>query len=347
MKTLGLVLLLALAGPLGAAGPTLQISVDPRTELLTTVQLLSAEVALTPFPSPYILELYHYFHAFRQHPAVQTLRALMSQHPWPDVYHYAVLCLSPPPDLAWQLPLAGTATGDLLGAALLEDWVVALRGFADQSQFARFYAQHQPYYLHLVDRVEKELRGRDLLGPLEAYYGMQLREYHLVLSPLLHQGGFGPRLPVGDGDYLGYSIVGPDAMGGQGPTYSYTHLRTLVWHEFGHSFVNPLIAARREQLQARVELFVPLQARMVEEGYPTWESCVNEHLIRAITARLLARAEGEEEGRRAAEAEARHGFAYVPALYELLGEYETRRDAYPSIPAFLPRLLAVFGNGDP
>ncbi|MCC7262688.1 MAG: DUF4932 domain-containing protein [Candidatus Latescibacteria bacterium] len=347
MKTLALVLLLALAGPLRAASPTLQVAVDPRTELLTTVQLLSSEVALTPYPSPYLFELYRYFQPCRQHPAVQILRTLMSQHPWPDVYHYVVLCLSPPPELEWQLRPAGSTTGDLLGTPLLDDWVAALRDFADQSQFNRFFAQQTPFYYHLVGQVEKELQGRDLLGPLEAYYGMRLREYRLVLSPLLHRGGFGPRLPVGEGEYLGYSIVGPDAMGSQGPTYSFQHLRELVWHEFGHSFINPLIAGRSEEVQARVELYVPLQPRMASNGYPTWESCVNEHLIRAITARLLRQAEGDEAGERAAEAEARQGFAYVPALYHRLEEYERDPAAYPSIPAFLPRLLAVFGNEGP
>ncbi len=342
MKKLGFVLLLALAAPLRAEGPALQVAVDPRTELLTTVQLLSNDVALTRYPSPYLFELYRYFHPFRQHRAVKLLHALMSQHPWPDLYHYVVLCLSPPPELAWQLPPAGSAEGQLLGAPLLEEWVAALRDFADQSQFKRFFTRQTPFYYHLVEQVDKELKGEDLLGPLESYYGMELREYHLVLSPLLHQGGFGPRLPVDEEDYLGYSIVGPDGLAGNQTTYSLRHLRQLVWHEFGHSFINPLTAARREQLQAKVELFIPLQARMAENGYPTWESCVNEHLIRAITARLLARAEGDETGERAAEAEARQGFAYVPALYRRLEEYETHPAAYPNVPAFLPRLLEVF-----
>lgn len=341
MKRLGFLLLLALAAPLQAA-PPLQVAVDPRTELLTTVQLLSNDVALTPYQSPYLYALYRYFFPFRQHRAVQLLHSLMSQRPWPDLYHYLVLCLSNPPELAWQLPPAGTAEENLLGGQVMEDWVVALRDFADQSQFERFFAQQKPFYYHLVEQVDKKLKGEDLLGPLEEYYGMELREYHLVLSPLLHQGGFGPRLPLGEGEFLGYSIVGPDGMAGNQPTYSLHHLRELVWHEFGHSFVNPLTAGHRDQLRATLHRFVPLAARMEKTGYPTWESCVNEHLIRAITARLMLRVLGEEAGRQAVQEEVNRGFVYVPALCRRLAEYETQRAAYPNLAAFLPQLLAVF-----
>lgn len=341
MKGPGFLLLLALAAPLRAA-PPLQVAVDPRTELLTTVQLLSADVALTPYPSPYLYELYRYFHPFRQHRAVQLLHELMSQRPWPDIYHYLVLCLADPPGLEWRLPLAGSPEEDLLGGQMLQDWVEALRDFADQSQFERFFAQQTPFYYHLVEQVDKKLKGEDLLGPLEDYYGMELREYHLVLSPLLHRGGFGPRLPVGEEEYLGYSIVGPDGMAGATPTYSFRHLRELVWHEFGHSFVNPLIAGRRDQLRNTLRCFVPLAEQMEKTGYPTWDSCVNEHLIRAITARLLCRVVGEEAGQQAVQEELSRGFVYVPALCRRLEEYEHQRAAYPNLAAFLPQLLAVF-----
>ena len=342
MKGPRFLLLLALAAPLRAEAPVLQVAVDPRTELLTTVQLLSGEVALTRYQSPYLYELYRYFFPFRQHPAVRLLRALMAEHPWPDLYHYLVLCLSNPPELAWQLQLAGTAEENLLGGQAMEHWVNALRNFADQSQFERFFAQQTPFYYHLVEQVGKKLKGEDLLGPLEEYYGMELREYHLVLSPLLHRGGFGPRLPIGEGEYQGYSIVGPDGMTGSQPTYSLHHLRELVWHEFGHSFINPLTAARHEQLRATVDHFVPLIARMEKTGYPTWDSCVNEHLIRAITARLMFRVVGEEAGRQDVQEEMSSGFVYVPALCRRLEEYERQRAAYPNLAAFLPQLLAVF-----
>jgi hypothetical protein len=229
-----------------------------------------------------------------------------------------------------------------LGRQIIEEWAEALGDFADQSQFERLFSQQQPFYYHLVEQVNKKLKGEDLLGPLEEYCGMELGEYHLVLSPLLHRGGFGPRLPLNGEGYAGYAIVGPDGMAANTPTYSFAHLRELVWHEFGHSFVNPLIAGRRAQLRDTLYRFAPLAEQMEKNGYPTWESCVNEHLIRALTARLLGRAVSDEAGQQAAQTEQNHGFAYVPALCRQLAEYETQRAAYPNLAAFLPRLLAVF-----
>gem|GEM_PF-4328697 len=153
MKRLAVLLLLCGAAPLDAGRKTLSVAVDPRLELLTTVQLLSAEVSLTPYQSPYLYELLRCFFPFRQHRAVHLLHSLMSQHPWPDVYHYIALCLSDPPGLKWQLDPGGSAEEALLGREALHAWVNALRSFAEESQFERFFAGQTPFYYRLVEAV--------------------------------------------------------------------------------------------------------------------------------------------------------------------------------------------------
>jgi hypothetical protein len=52
--------------------------------------------------------------------------------------------------------------------------------------------------------------------------------------------------------------------------------------------------------------------------------------------------EGAEAGRRAAQAEASRGFAWTSDLAGLLGEYEARRNQYPTLDSFAPRLVEFF-----
>lgn len=58
-------------------------------------------------------------------------------------------------------------------------------------------------------------------------------------------------------------------------------------------------------------------------GYTRWLDCANEHIIRAIVARLARHHLGPEVGNRALREESGRGFRYIQALSRRLEEYET------------------------
>ena len=85
----------------------------------------------------------------------------------------------------------------------------------------------------------------DYITPLETYYGRKQRSYGFVLALLL-PGNVGLRLPAGDGLDV-YSVFGPMDLRDGIPSFGSTeHLRGMIWHEFGHSFSNPVVSRHKE-----------------------------------------------------------------------------------------------------
>jgi hypothetical protein len=127
------------------------------------------------------------------------------------------------------------------------------------------------------------------------------------------------------------------------PSYgSAEYLRGMVWHEFGHSFSNPVVSRHQEDWEPYAALFEPLREAMGRQAYRQWSSCVIEHVNRAHVARITRQALGDAAAEAVLGEEERHGFRYIRALYRRLEEYEAARDKYPSMDDFGVRLLSVF-----
>lgn len=81
---------------------------------------------------------------------------------------------------------------------------------------------------------------------------------------------------------------------------------------------------------------------MKQRAYANWETCVNEHIIRAITARLIYLHQGQSAYDEVIANERVNGFYYVPALCESLVNYENSRDTYPTLESYYPELINIF-----
>jgi hypothetical protein len=328
--------------------PNLAITVDPRLELLAVVQSLSdyeqRTGLITDLDFAYKQKVAQVFGPYREHAAVNMFDELSQAGFSFDGPPYVMLFLSSPPELDVQIPFPAYAAQRAGGMEKLEAFVAALRDFARESDFMQFYTEHTGFYQEIAAGVEALVNPGDL-ALLEEYYGMRQHSYNIILVPLFHAGGFGPRLAREDGTFDVYSINGPHTLDGDLLTFgSPEDFRQLIWHEFSHSFINPLVEQAWEEIKPYSGLYAPIEKKMRKQAYEEWQSAVNEHLIRAITARLAAREFGPEAGRRALETDRRLGFRYIDALADRLVEYEANRDRYPTLESFIPRLLAVFAE---
>jgi hypothetical protein len=224
----------------------------------------------------------------------------------------------------------------------VEAFLAALRDFTRETHFMSFYTSHADFYATLTGQVEKMIDPAGLTM-LEDYYGMQQHSYNIILVPLFHPGGFGPRIPAGNGVFDVYSINGPQGVSGDIPNFGGANdYRELIWHEFGHSFINPLTEANNDLVFPYENLANPIARKMKRMAYTNWETIVNEHVIRAITTRLVAQMDGKEAGRILLETERSKGFRYIDVLAERLKEYETNRGEYPTLESFYRRLMEVW-----
>jgi hypothetical protein len=178
---------------------------------------------------------------------------------------------------------------------------------------------------------------------------MKQYSYHLILSPLYHDGGFGPRVDRENGLSAIYSIIGPSGMNAQKhPTFGAPRdLGYLIWHEFSHPFVNPLTEQYLNDVNQYQSLYQPLAKDTIQFAYGNWAGTVSEHIVRAVTVRLAARELGDAKGQACLDDERGHGFVYIDLLVERLKHYEKQRHRYPSFNDFYPELIKGFAEAKP
>ena len=319
------------------------VGTDPRIELMTVVQVLAGYFLVTPYDTWYKQEVETHFRSHANHPAVTLFKKLSDQRfnfsTVPDV----ILRYSPPPALQPRMPIPSGLSQAAGGPEMLETFIEALRDFAIQSDFQSFYAQHQAFYSKLADRTRGPVST--VVDKLERYTGSPIRNGGVVLGPLLHDGGFAAFYDLPNGSSEAWALIGPNPpVEGMAQFGDAARLEDLVAHEFGHLIVNPLTEAHAGAVAASEALFEPVKEAMHRNGYATWKTTVDEHIIHAITSRLAAISRGEVAAQAAAADSVKRGFIYVPILVDRLKKYESQRERYPTLASFYPELLKAFAQ---
>ncbi|HKR02855.1 MAG TPA: DUF4932 domain-containing protein [Pyrinomonadaceae bacterium] len=328
-----------------AARRELKITVDPRIELLSVVQSLTDYFLINKDDTSYRRAVEKHFATFKNHPAVKLFSQMWRKGFNFQVPPSAMLYLSNPPELKLQRPFTDEIIKRAGGPERLDQFLQTLRDFARASDFNSFYRANKKSYERMVDGVRAKARTLDYIYVLESYYRIRQHSYHVMLMPLAQELGFGVNLKRDDGRLDLYQMIGRSAVKDGFPLFGQggeITLQNLVWHEFSHSFVNPLSEKHRETLAKYATLYAPISKQMSEQAYSDWEHAVNEHVIRALTSRLAALEISTEVGERELQADKQRGFIYIEALAERLKEYESQPGKYPTFADFYPRLIEVF-----
>lgn len=322
------------------------IKVDPRIELLAVVQFLSGYDEryrlITNFDFPYKQDVREYFSAFKNHSAVKLFDRMSADGFSFDAPPAAMLYLSKPPELTIELPFTEYLSKRAGGAERLNKFVELLRDFAEETEFVAFFKAHRGTFRQIAANAQSQMGGINYAQTLQDYYGMSQNSYNIILAPLF-TGGYGPRIERSGGKSDIYNILGPmnteDGLPAFGSEESFRH---IAWHEFSHSFVNPTTAKFSREIDQYETLYKPIAAKMKGQAYGNWQTCVNEHIVRAVTTRLAYREIGPEASEQALRSEKNRGFAYVQALCDSLASYEEQRDTYPTLVDYYPELIKVF-----
>ncbi len=325
----------------------LQIVVDPRIELLAVVQSLgdygSKTGLITTFDFSYKREVADYFRPFGKERAVEIFGE-MSGHGFNfDAPPTAMLFFSDPPEILPRHPVPEEILERAGGREKLDEFMGALREFAKKSDFMKFYESRREWYARIAGCAQDSIHG-DYVRMLENYYGMTQASYTIILAPLV-TGGFGPRVEVMPGHYSLYNICGPIGMQDSLPNFgTVENFRHIAWHEFSHSFVNPATDRFGKDVDRYSGLFDRISDEMHGMAYSNWRTCVNEHIVRAVTTRLTYREAGKAAGDASMRRERGRGFAYIRELCSALEDYENRRERYATFVDFYPKLVDVFAE---
>ena len=315
----------------------LHISIDPRMEILSAIQLLTYHPGQDR-NLPYSKDMLNYFEPFLSLEAATMTSALMQEYGFGrDAPVSFMLYLSQPLELEQQIEFAYHLKERSGGGDNLEQYRGAIKQFAETSNFEAFWNSKIPYYNQILDLTIANIGERDLVMVLEDYFNDTKDGFNIIIIPSF-SGGVGASITDADGKEKIYACFQDGA-----------DLFYLVWHEFGHSYVNPVTAKYHDRLEPLDNLFEPIMSLMGRQGYINSETCVNEHVIRAVGVRLYELHLGSQQAKALLEKELLEGFIYIEPLIEKLKEFENQRDKnnvtflefYPELLNVLDSLLSI------
>ena len=204
-KFIGVILILCLtqglakaAQPIERSVGKLQISIDPRMELLATVQLLSNYPVINRDLS-YSKEILTYFEPFSSQEAVLLTNSLLQNHGFSyDAPVTFMLYLSQPPELEPQIKFSDYLLKRSGEGNNLERYRKSIKEFVETSNFEVFWNSKTSYYNQILDMTIADMGGKDLVKTMEDYFNETKESYNIVISPAF-RGGYGPRISDADG----------------------------------------------------------------------------------------------------------------------------------------------------
>lgn len=300
---------------------TLSICVDPRIELLTVIQSFVSKYHgnLTRYDLTYKEHAREFFSAVEDHFAVNLFEEIIADGSISNAYPTLMLYLSAPPELRLLSKPPESVERALLGESKMKEFIAAMCDFAKTGNFEHFMNEQAAFFERICQEVKEVVSSESTVQVLEDYFGWRENSYNLILSPLLHHGGYGLRLSREDGKLDLYSIIGPIGAELGHPRFLGSEGLEYIWHEFSHSFVNPVTPEFRGKFTEFESLYTPIAEEMNRQGYRSWEICLNEHIIRAITTRLAYREFGGEAGDSAPEKERGRSFEYGGSFVRVSG----------------------------
>lgn len=305
----------------------LRISIDPRLELLAVIQYTSGS-KMARRGGSYAEAIGEWFAEYQTHPVMQRLRD-MEQYGY--TYDLPVSCFLRFEDCSLhKLSYDWEQTSETMNlqrleyvaeAGSLEEFYDLVRNFALMSDFAGFFASQSDYFRLRVDEAANALdQHPDMIAHMVDWYGYSHASHNLVISPLAN-GGYGPALADIEGRIHAFCVADIDFS-----NCTEADLRPIshwFFHEFSHSYVNPLVAGYWSMFESGEDIYELLQDK-IDHAYSSWWIIVAEHLVRVNDHRLGELYFNLEAGK-ALQSEIDSGFIFIRAAYDAIRQYEEER----------------------
>jgi Domain of unknown function (DUF4932)/Bacterial Ig-like domain len=339
---------------LGAATTTaiaqeVTVRVDPRVELLSIVFRLAGNPEYGKGRvQVYTTAVEKHFGKFRGHDAV-TIAAGMRRSSGVsyDAVAGMAVHLKDVKSLELAVPLDPWPTAldrRWTSKEDVETFLAAVRRFRDETTFAEFFAEQKPLYDLAVKRMEGVLAMDAGFDWFERFFGTKpTAEFTLALGMLNGGQCYGPRVVMPDQSERLYCILGVWQTDAEGKPEFTRDMLGIVAHEFCHSFVNPLMDRHEKRFEpAGTGIYPMFKEAMTRQAYATWQIMFKESVVRAAVIRYLNATRGPEAVQAEESLQRKLSFLWVPKLAELLATYEQDREAYPTLEAFVPKVVEFF-----
>jgi Domain of unknown function (DUF4932) len=322
------------------------LSIDPRIELTYTLAILGGYPLINPNAMPYKSEILAHFERFRNDPFPQQfIRKVMA----PNIDDATFFMLNLNEKLEPMPSINQHLVEKLGGIDSVQAMANTLKLFCERANYAQFFNSQKAFFQTVLQSNQYAFKDYDDIKLIEKYYGIKQKSYSIVINTLFAMGHFGVISTDYEGNSNIYAVLQPEAVTNGIPFIpANIGQYSLLFHEFSHSFVNPLVDKYVAEVGKYSDLYKPIAQSMSAQAYQNWHVTVKEHIVRAVTCRLGTLKYGNEMGRIFFEdMEKAHRFIYVKPLIEKLKIYEQNRPKYQDFASFFPELLQVFKDIKP
>lgn len=211
-----------------------------------------------------------------------------------------------------------------------------LNAFYREVDFDTYLQNSTIYYENALSQVAANRPPAEFVPTMESFYGKSLDSYRLIPSLTLPAGmGFGT-WHTSKGKTHIFNVFGAlvsqelEDMANLNTGFDdKRRVREISTHEFGHSFVNPVIdQVPATMIEATKSLFEPIKTDMTRQNYLTWKVCLYEHFVRAGEIIIAKKMKNDVDAQNLLrDFEHNRKFIYLPLVIEELEKNSTK--SYP------------------
>ncbi len=289
------------------------------------------------------------FDSYRRAPAVVETGRLLRGGFWLDALLELALAAEPLPKAGFAYALsretverAANEAGEGLGR--LNRYLEYAAAFTLDAEAQDFLKLNGEAYRTAVTHLEDSLGDAEWIGGLETYFGTGLRSCLSVASLLMPAGfSFGTSLHTPEG-LLAVAAAGPFIEpDGHLTFHAPIQVASCMERELIRALLKPVLS--KGQMKASQGFTRPYQRgaqAFAALGYQEPLTCLEDHLVFAIQARLLARRGERATAEALLKFDQDSGYQFIRPLAEALEDYELHRVDYPTFDSFFPHLMDAF-----
>ncbi|MCX6285886.1 MAG: DUF4932 domain-containing protein [Bacteroidetes bacterium] len=322
--------------------------VDRRTELLSIVFRLAGNFEYNDdVYKSYVSDIHSHFDKYKDHPLIAFAIEMREKNGVSfDAVMYMAIYLSQPPSLDPLVTFSSKVPEGRWGQDNANKFAGLLKQFYTDAKCEAFFKEHESLYGIAQEKFMPVYKALDV-NWYNQYYGVQPEgSLNIIIGMGLGGSNFGPKVKYPDGKEDTYAIMGTWSIDSTNkPLYTVDDYLPTIIHEFNHSYVNHLTAKYEKDFEnSGTKLFDLVKAGMGNQHYTSWQTMMNESLVRASVIRYLLK--HNPDGKAAKYqliSDFGRGFFWMKGLVETLGVYEKNRNKYPTLESYMT-VLADFYN---
>lgn len=229
----------------------------------------------------------------------------------------------------------------------IDDFVARLNQFYADTRFHEFFEQQHAFYDAGLKDYEAHVLSFFHQDWYARFYGTEATEqFRIIVGFTCGDQNYGPARQLKGHLREVFSVCGYKLTPATGKPYWDA---AILFHEFNHSFINPLLDnAANAAIMEKVgqKLLLLSQSEMQQQAYNDWKTVINESVVRAAV--FIYMLDNQLVNRNTPQfllnEMYQRGFRWMPELITSLRRYSSQREQYKTLNDFYPEIALCLGK---